>query len=83
VPQNVLYSVRDWAWRAGLLSLTPDHVVRGEDVDVVKRFLQDAGVKPYVREVLDERSARLRANIAPRRLQTLLRELGYMVELEE
>jgi hypothetical protein len=57
-------------------------VLRGEDADTLRRFQQDAGVKSFVREVLDERRLQLKSRFAPRRLQALLREFGYFVELE-
>lgn len=81
-PQNVLYSLRDWSNRAGLLILDAKLVMRGEDPDTLRRFQQDAGVKNFVREVLDERRLQLKSRYAPRRLATLLREFGYLVELE-
>jgi hypothetical protein len=83
VPQNVLYSIRDWAAQAGLLRLTPDYVVRAEDPEVARRFQQDPGVKPVLSAVLDEKTSRLKAHGTPRRMQSFLRELGYLVELEE
>jgi hypothetical protein len=83
VPQNVLYSIRDWASQAGLLRLTPDYLVRTEDPETARRFQQDPGVKPVLSAVIDERTVRLKSNGTPRRMQSLLRELGYLVELEE
>jgi hypothetical protein len=83
VPQNVLYSIRDWASQAGLLRLTPDFLVRAEDPEIARRFQQDPGVKPVLSAVIDERTVRLKSNSTPRRMQSLLRELGYLVELEE
>jgi hypothetical protein len=83
VPQNVLYSIRDWAAQAGLLRLSADYIVRAEDPEVARRFQQDPGVKPMLAAVIDERTAKLRQHGTPRRMQSLLRELGYLVELEE
>jgi hypothetical protein len=83
VPKNVLYSIRDWAAQAGLMRLSPDYVVRAEDPDVARRFQQDPGVKAVLSAVIDERSTKLKAHGTPRRMQTFLRELGYLVELEE
>ena len=83
VPQNVLYSIRDWAAQAGLMHLTPDYCVRTENAELLRRFQQDPGVKPLVREVIDDQRVKLRSNATLRRTQSLLRELGYMVELEE
>jgi hypothetical protein len=83
VPQNVLYSVRDWAIRAGMLTLTRDFVVRGEDPALVKRFQLDPGVRSLVRAGLDENRVALKNASTLRRTQSLLRELGFLVELDE
>jgi hypothetical protein len=83
VPQNVLYSIRDWANRAGLMTLSPKGVLTCEDHETMRRFQVDPGARLHVREVLDERSVQLKMRYAPRRTQSLLRELGYLVELEE
>lgn len=83
VPQNVLFSVRDWAAQAGCMHLGPDYVVSADDADLVTRFRGDPGVRPLVRENLDERRTRLRAVSTLRRTQSLLRELGYLVEIDE
>jgi len=83
VPQNVLFSVRDWAAQAGCMHLGPDYVVSADDADLVTRFRGDPGVRPLVRENLDERRTRLRPVSTLRRTQSLLRELGYLVEIDE
>lgn len=82
VPQNVLYSVRDWATRAGLLVLGEDCVLRSENADVVRRLRSDPGVRPYVARALGEHGVQLKKEISPRRLQALLRDLDYLVERE-
>lgn len=83
VPQNVLYSIRDWAAQAGLLRLSPDYVVRAENPEIARRFQQDPGVKSVLAAVVDERTSRMKAHGTPRRMQSFLRDLGYLVELEE
>ena len=83
VPQNVLFTIRDWASHAGLLRLSPDLVVSGDNSDVLARFHKDPGVRSYLSKALDERSFQLKAKGTPRRMQALLRELGYLVELVE
>jgi hypothetical protein len=83
VPQNVLYSIRDWANRAGLMTLSPKGVLTCEDAETMRRFQLDPGARLHVREVLDETSVQLKMRYAPRRTQSLLRELGYLVELED
>ncbi len=83
VPQNVIYSIRDWANRAGLMSLSPSGVLTCEEPETLRRFQLDPAARAHVRDVLDERRAQLKMRFAPRRTQSLLRELGYLVELEE
>jgi hypothetical protein len=83
VPQNVLYSIRDWAVRAGVMQLSDAFVVTGEDAELMTRFRADPGVKPLVREVLDDKRVRLTSHSTLRRTQSLLRELGYLVEIDE
>jgi hypothetical protein len=82
VPQNVLYSIRDWSNRAGLMTLSPSGVLTCEDADSMRRFQLDPGARIHVREVLDERRVQLKMRYAPRRTQSLLRELSWLVELE-
>lgn len=82
VPQNVLYSVRDWGAHAGLMVLDERGVLRCEDEATFRRFQQDAGAKAYIREVLDERRVQLKMRFSTRRTQALLRDLGYLVETE-
>lgn len=81
VPQNVSFSIRDWALRAGLMRLDSNLNVHCEDTETLRRFLQDPGVRSYVREVQGEHRVRLGGRVTQRRLRSLLRELGYLVEL--
>jgi hypothetical protein len=83
VPQNVLYTIRDWASQAGLLFLTRDRAIRCENGETLKRFRQDPGVRPYLAGPIDEKRVQLKAESTPKRLQSLLRDLDYLVELEE
>jgi hypothetical protein len=83
VPNNVLYSIRDWGRRAGVLHLDTHHVVTGEDEELMAKFRQDPGVRPLVREVLDDKRVKLKSVGTLRRLQSLLRELNWLVEIDE
>ena len=83
VPQNVSFSLKDWALRAGLMRLAPNLQLVCEEPDVLRRFCQDPGTRRHLAEVLDERTVRLKGRVTPRRMQALLRELGYVVELGE
>ncbi|MEW6073318.1 MAG: helicase-associated domain-containing protein [Planctomycetota bacterium] len=81
VPQNVTFSIRDWAARAGLMHLSEGLLLTCEEADVLRRFRQDPGARPYVGRAIDERTLQLKGRITPKRCQALLRELGYLVEL--
>jgi hypothetical protein len=83
VPQNVLYSIRDWACRAGLIVLDRKGVARCENTEVLGRFRRDPGVRPYIRRVVDERTVQLKSGATPRRQRALLCDLGYIIELAE
>lgn len=83
VPQNVHFSIRDWATRAGLMNLSPDLRLTCLDTDTLKRFKQDPGARPYLGEVEDGQTVKLKGRITPRRMRSLLRELGFIVELTE
>ncbi len=81
LPQNVAFSIRDWALRSGLMKLSSDLVLGCEEPDVLRRFCQDPGIRRFLAEIVDERTVRLKGRVTPRRMQALLRELGYLVEL--
>ncbi|MFT7486079.1 MAG: hypothetical protein ACI9F9_001932 [Candidatus Paceibacteria bacterium] len=83
VPQNVLFSIGDWASRAGLLQLASDHHVRTDNRDVMQAFLADPGVRPFISKVVDQNLVRLKSNATPKRMASVLRELGFLVELSD
>jgi hypothetical protein len=82
VPQNVVFSIKSWASQAGLLYLSRDLRVRSEDPELVRRFVHDPGVRPYVKEVLGENLVQLRSGTSPSRMRSLLRDLDFLIELE-
>lgn len=82
VPQNVVFSIRDWAYRAGLMVLSSDGVLVFREPETQKRFLQDAGTRPYVSKVLDADRVQLKMRYSMKRTQSLLRDLGYLVEYD-
>lgn len=82
VPQNVRYSIRDWADRAGLMILDEEMIVTSNNGDILKRFTSDPGVREYVKRRTGDLEVRLHDRMTPRRMQALLRDLGYLVELK-
>ena len=83
VPQNVLFTLRSWAAAAGMMRLDQEGRLTCEDSATFERLVSDPGVKPHISRVLDEHTVRLKRRATPLRLQALLRELNYLVELEE
>lgn len=83
VPQNVLYSVRDWASQAGLLELDSQLVVRASSPVQLQELLVNPGMRALVGQVLDENCVQLNTDGTQARTRALLRELGFIVELVE
>ncbi|MCZ6597712.1 MAG: helicase-associated domain-containing protein [Planctomycetota bacterium] len=82
VPQNVHFSIRDWALRAGLMTLDDELTVRCADPEAMRRFKQDPGARAHIDVVVDDTTVRLKGRITPRRMRSLLRDLGFLVELD-
>jgi hypothetical protein len=83
VPQNVLYSIRDWANQAGLLQLDNQLVLRASSPEQLQELLANPGMRALVGPVVDEYCVSLKGDGTPARTRALLRELGYLVELVE
>ncbi len=81
VPQNVLFSIRSWACQAGLMQLNSKHELSSDNPDQMERFLGDPSVRAHVSQVLNEKQVKLKSRSTPKRLQALLRDLGFLVEL--
>lgn len=83
VPQNVLMSMRGWALNAGVMMLDRNHVVHAEDPTLLARFARDAGVRPFIKSTLSDRSVQLKTKTSRARYRTLFRDLDYLVEVDE
>jgi hypothetical protein len=81
VPQNVIYTIRDWASHAGLLQLDKKLELCGSNVSVMTRFVGDPGIRPYLSKVISDNQVQLKTKFTPKRMQVLLRDLGFLVEL--
>jgi hypothetical protein len=53
-----------------------------EDEDTLRRFQQDPGVRGHVREAIDSKHVQLKSRYSMRRMLSLLRDQGYLVEPE-
>ncbi len=81
VPQNVAFSIRDWAVQAGLMVLSDNLELTSDNPEVLRRISQDPGARGHVDRVVSPNTIKLKGRITPRRMRALLRELGYLVEL--
>jgi hypothetical protein len=81
LPQNVSYSIRDWGVRAGWMQIDKHLLVTCEHEETLERFREDPGVRNYVGRDLGEGQVQLAGSMTVRRMQHLLRDLGYLVEL--
>ena len=82
VPQNVVFSVRDWGLRAGVMQLDSKLVLKASGPENMARLLRDPAARGLVRATIDELHVQLKARSTPKRMQVLLRDLGFLVELE-
>ena len=57
--------------------------VQCDNPEVLARYQSDPGVRPYISRAIDERHLKLKSKATPKRLQSLLRDLGFLVELAE
>jgi hypothetical protein len=83
VPQNVTYSIRDWARSLGRMTLTPELLLSCENTEVLARFRSDPGARSYLGGEAGENDVQLVGKITPKRMRGLLRDLGYVVELTQ
>jgi len=83
VPQNVTFSIRDWALRAGRMELDEELVLACDDEDTLGRLKSDPGVRGYIERDLSTKRVKLKAKTTPLRMRGLLRDLGYVVELSK
>ena len=74
---HLLAQLRNETWDV----LDRDLIVLGQDPDVVKTFAADPGVKPFVKKLLPPDQVQLKGGTSPARMRSVLRELGYLVEL--
>ena len=81
VPQNVIYSIRNWAIAAGLAFLSSERALVIQDDETRRRLLQDPGVRPFVRRSSADGPIHLKREHTVKRLRSILRELDYLVDI--
>ena len=81
MPQNVLYSIRNWAINCGLAFIDSNRLLVVEEPETRKRLLQDPGVRPFVSRASGEGAIQLKKEHTAKRLRSLLRDLDYLVDI--
>lgn len=79
LPQNVVYSLEEWADQAGWLELDGAGVVHGRRAEIVDRFLALPQIREHVRERVDPTSARIEG-VDWEQVDGALRDQGFLVE---
>ncbi|MBK8976818.1 MAG: helicase-associated domain-containing protein [Planctomycetes bacterium] len=83
LPQNVLYSLEDWADQAGVLLLDEDHVLHGRRPEVLDRFAAHPRFAEWVVARRDADRLALRPETDFAELRDVARDLGFLIERQE
>lgn len=80
VPQNVIYSIGQWAEKVKFVSQSTVSLVRGRNKEVVDRILHDKALRPYVIERLSPTALLMSQDIGREQLAALLKPLGIFLD---
>jgi len=80
VPQNVIYSIGQWAGKVKFVTQSVVSLVRGRTKEVVDRILHDETIKPFVLERLSATTLLMSQELSRDELTRLLEPLGVFLE---
>ena len=80
VPQNVIYSIGQWAEKVKFVSQSTVSLVRGRNKEVVDRILHDKALRPYVIERLSPTALLMSQDVGRDQLAALLKPLGIFLD---
>src|SRR5262245_3199210 len=80
VPQNVIYSIGQWAEKVKFVSQATVSLVRGRNKEVIDRILHDRTLRPFVLERLSPTALLMPPEIERERLAELLKPLGVFLD---
>lgn len=80
VPQNVIYSIGQWAGKVKFVSQQQVSLVRGRTKEVVDRILHDDALRPHVMERLSPTALLMSQDLPRDELARLLEPLGVFLE---
>ncbi len=83
VPQNVIYSIGQWAGKVKFVRQTIVSLVRGRNKEVIDRILHDEKLRPHVVERLSPTALLLSRDLPRDEFATLLESLGIFLEADE
>ncbi len=82
MPQNVLFSLRDWADRAGALTLKGERELHARRKDTLDRLLEHARVREWTEARSEDCSLRIKDEVAVEDFCAMARDLGFPIERE-
>lgn len=80
VPQNVIYSIGQWAGKVKFVSQTVVSLVRGRTKEVIDRILHDERLRPHVLERLSPTALIVSRALPRNELAALLETLGVFLD---
>ena len=83
VPQNVIYSIGQWAGKVKFVSQSLVSLVRGRTKEVVDRLLHDDRLRPLVVERISPTALLLNRDVSRDELAKLLQPLGVFLEEDD
>ena len=80
LPRNILWSLKEWGDRAGLVSLQEGFVLKARTRKMVEKLLADPDLGPQILARPQSKTIILNAEYPRHKLQEKLNQLGFMVE---
>lgn len=80
VPQNVIYSIGQWAEKVKFVTQSSASLVRGRNKEVIDRILHDKALRPLVIERLSPTALLMSQDVGRDRLAALLKPLGIFLD---
>lgn len=80
VPQNVIYSIGQWAEKVKFVTQSTASLVRGRNKEVIDRIMHDARLRELVLERLAPTALLMSPDVSRERLAELLESLGVFLE---
>ncbi len=80
IPQNVLFSIRDWGAKIGLVSLGKRHHLSVEDPLVLEKLLTNPQVRSALSSKSTEKEAVLKRSLSCEQIRLMILESGLAIE---